>query len=263
MLVAEGLEWKEVYWVRGALPKGYPLKNAVSDPPCSGWQHAFVLTGEKRSTIFCPYSFEAHTVPNGAMEIVSATDPTEFRGEIVGALMERKWAEYQGYGYQRDYNTCAIVLRRLGLPVPAQIMTGGGEDDRRRGGKEVGSALLKPVKEGSKRGRFLAWFLEEDGSRSVREAMAEFAMTRSNALSYLYMLQKDHGIGYSLVGDIATVVLPDGCTDPFKGERPGPRASTVEVEAGEKLEVGDVVTVEDGVALKAPTSGDDDDSWLD
>ncbi len=53
------------------------------------------------------------------------------------------------------------------------------------------------------------------GTRSVREAMAEFSMTRSNALSYLYMLQKDHGIGYDLVGDTATVKLPEGCTNPF------------------------------------------------
>jgi len=67
----------------------------------------------------------------------------------------------------------------------------------------------------SKRGKFLKWFLDNDNSRSIREVMAEFTMTRSNALSYLYMLQKDHGIGYVLVGDIATVELPGNCTDPF------------------------------------------------
>lgn len=245
MQVAEGLEWKEVYWVRGHLPKYYPTKNAVTDPPCSGWQHAFILTGEKRSTIFCPYSFGAYTVSNNCMEIVEATDPDEFRQEFMVQHMERKWAEYQGYGYQRDYDTCALVLRRLGAPVPAQIMTGGGEDDRKRGGKEVGSRLLKPVKETSKRGKFLTWFLDEDGTRSVREAMAEFAMTRSNALSYLYMLQKDHGIGYNLVGDMATIVLPEGCTDPFNEEQPEELAPAQREE------------------LVTATEDEDDDSWLD
>ena len=61
-------------------------------------------------------------------------------------------------------------------------------------------------------------------------------MTRSNALSYLYMLQKDHGIGYELVGDIASINLPNGCTNPFKGEQT-PEPPHIE--------------------------GDDDDSWLD
>lgn len=222
MRIAEDLEWRHIYWVRGSVPKGSAMKNMVTDPPCSGWQHAFILMGERRSTIFCPYSFLAYTVSNDGMEVSASNSPETFDLEHVHGLMERKWAEYQGYGYQRDYDTCAIVLRRLGLPVPAQIMAGGGEDDRQRGGKEVGSELLRPVRESSKRGRFLSWFLEGGGSRSVREAMAQFSMTRSNALSYLYMLQKDHGIGYQLVGDVATVTLPDGCTDPFNEEQPAP-----------------------------------------
>ena len=241
MQVAEGLEFWQVYFVRGTVPKHSRHKNAISDPPHAGWGHAFVIPGEKRSTIFCPYSFQAYTVPNDCMETHSFSEPRDpFRLEWWEKHFPTKWAMMQKWGFQRDYDTCALVLKKLGLPVPADVMTGGGEDTRKKGGKATGSKLLKPVKADGKRGKFLQWFLDGDGSRSVREAMAEFGMTRSNALSYLYMLQKDHGIGYELVGDMATVTLPDGCTDPFNEEQPEPAPK------------------EEEAAVE-----DDDDSWLD
>ncbi len=220
MRVTDGLDWLQIFWTRGTMPKHCDHKNAVVDPPCSGWQHAFVMPGEKRSTIFCPYTLGAFTVPNACAELVLAEEPTEFRSDHIQAMLKRKWDEMQRRGWQRDYDVCALVMRKLGMPVPAQIMTGGGEDVRKKGGKDVGTALLKPVKAGGKRGRFLQWFLDGDSTRSVREAMAEFAMTRSNVLSYLFMLKKDHGIGYELVGDLATITLPNGCSDPFNVEQP-------------------------------------------
>ena len=235
MQIAEGLNWSHIYWVRGALPKGYLHKNAVSDPPCSGWQLAFVLPGETVSTIFCPYSLEAHTVNNDCSELALAQEPGEpFRQDHVAEMMRQKWDQFQELGFLLDYDVCALVFKRLGLPVPAQIMTGGGEDTRKKGGKEVDSRLLKPVKANSKRGRFLKWFLDAGGSRSIRETMAELSMTRSNALSYLFLLRKDHGLGYELTGDTATVMLPEGCENPFDVPAPEP--------------------VEDD---------EDDDSWLD
>ena len=72
------------------------------------------------------------------------------------------------------------------------------------------------MKRSSKRGKILEFFMPN--ARSIREAMAEFGHTRSNVLSHLFMLQKDHGVGYTLVGDAATVALPPGCTDPFEPE---------------------------------------------
>lgn len=275
MQVAEGLEWLHIYWLKGVAPKHAQYRNSVTDPPCAGWQHAFVLRGEKRSTIFCPYSFQAYTMPNHSAEMMHAEEPKkDFRLDWLRDMVERKWKHYQGWGMQLDYDTCALVLKRLGLEVPAQVMTGGGEDDRKKGGKEVGSALLKPVKAGSKRGKFLRWFLDGEGSRSVREAMAEFSMTRSNALSYLYMIQKDHGIGYELVGDIATVTLPEGCTDPFNREQP--TGGTVRVGTGTQPDDHSVTLdcldpafgpASDGTGPieteKPPVEDDDDDSWLD
>ena len=50
----------------------------------------------------------------------------------------------------------------------------------------------------------------------IREAMAEFGLTRSGALSYAFNLNKDHGIGYSVVGDALTLILPKGCKNPWE-----------------------------------------------
>jgi hypothetical protein len=118
----------------------------------------------------------------------------------------------------------------------------------------VENELKKPVPREGKRGKFLAWFLEKGGSASVREAMAEFGISRSNALSYLFLLKKDHGIGYELVGDSASIALPKGCSDPF--------------EASKKKETkkGKANAEEDTSWLDGETEETEeveDDSWLD
>jgi hypothetical protein len=217
-LIVEGLEWSRVYWIKGTEKRG-SSQNAVSDPPCSGWMGAIIIPGEKRSTLFCPFTFDAYIVPNDCGEIKSGDSQAHITIAWLKKFLPKKWAELQGYGFQKDYNTAALVFKRLGIPVPAQILVGGEEDTRTKGGKDTNAKLLKPVKMSSKRGKFLAWYLSNpEASASVREAMAEFGMTRSNVLSYLYMIQKDHGIGYGLVGDTATIQMPEGCTNPFDVE---------------------------------------------
>ncbi len=220
MELPDGVEWMHIFWIRGPWPSR-KHRNEVRDPPCAGWQQAFVLRGKKLSTIFCPYSFTSYSVSNDAGELTMARQiPAPRRGWVV-PFMQKRWKQFQTWGWQRDYDACAAMLKRLGAEVPEQIMTGGEVDERRKGGKDAGGKLLKPVKRKSKRGKFLVWFLEADNNaRSVREAMAEFSMTRSNALSYLFMLKKDHGLGYVLVGDIATVSLPEGCENPFDDAPP-------------------------------------------
>lgn len=238
MLIVDNIEWLHVYWRRGPAPRGALTRYDVKDPPTCGWQHAVLIRGEKRCTLFCPYSFVAYSVRADCAEIELAREPERFDREWFVDHMRRKWNECQRYGWQRDYDTAALVFKKMGETVPEQIMKGGEEDTRSRGGKEVGSKLLKPVKLSGKRGKFLKWFMDGGCSRSVRETMAEFSMTRSNALSYLYMLQKDHGIGYDLVGDVASISLPDGCSWPF--DEPNPKQSQPEIAAE-----------------------DDDDAWLD
>ncbi len=212
--IGEGMDYRRIYWLNGPNVKGNALTWAVKDPPTSGWQSAIVIRGEKRSTIFCPFSINSWTVPNHCAELTSAKHQAWDLDWFTKA-MPRIWAENQKFGYQKDYDTAAMILKRLGLPVPEQVMRDGAVDTRVKGGKTVAVKLEKPVKLKGKRGQFLKWFLDGGGTRSIREAMAEHGMTRSNALSYLYMIQKDHGIGYELVGDMAHIKMPEGVTNPF------------------------------------------------
>lgn len=244
MILTEGLEVMRVYWVRGGSPRSAIRRYEVKDPPNSGWAFVLVMRGDKRTTLLCPYTLENYQVSNKSGEMHSMVEhPQSPDASRVIALLRKSWAECQGFGWQKDYDLVVKVFRMLGAEVPEQIMRGGEEDTRKRGGKEVGAALAKPVKAESKRGKFLKWFMEGGNSRSVREAMAEFGMSRSNALSYLFMLRKDHGIGYDLQGDTAILTFPEGCTDPFATQE----------ELDSKSEPEEVPLDED----------DDDDSWLD
>ena len=215
MQIGENIEWLRLYYVRGNYQgrSGRRFNYEVKDPPCLGWQYAVVLRGEKRSTIFCPYSFDAWTVRNDCAELEGAIDMEDFRPDWFEGHMQSRWKEYQSLGFMKDYDTAALVLRRLGLPVPEQVMKGGEEDTRKRGGKPAADELKKNVVRDSKRGRFLSTLIHNDGG-SIRGLMAEFSMTRSNALSYLFVLWKDHGIGYELIGDQVQVQVP-GNGSPF------------------------------------------------
>jgi hypothetical protein len=212
-IIQEGMEWVRIYYVNGSVRKS-TIDAYIKDPPCNGWQCALVLKGEKRSTVFCPYTFQSYSIPNLAGELTGSVD-LEFRPDWFSEHIVKKWKEFQRNGWQKDYDTAALIMRKLGLKVPDQIMKDGSQDKRVKGGKEVANTLKKAVKLKSKRGKFLKWFIDGNNIRSIREAMAEFSMSRSNALSYLFMLQKDHGIGYRLVGDNATIEFPEGCSNPF------------------------------------------------
>ncbi len=260
--VADGLEYRCIYWFFGQTTKDPRFRVEVKEPPTNGWQHAFVLTTERGlTTLFCPQTLTAFQVSSRSAELgYSIEAKQDYHNDRVVKSMQDKWAQFQSFGWLRDYDVCANILRRLGAEVPEQLMKGGGEDNRVKGGKEVGKALEKPVKRDGKRGKFLKWFLDAGGSASVREAMAVFGMTRSNALSYLYMIQKDHGIGYTLVGDTATVQLPDGCINPFDTPDPdapeGPVTHTAEGPVIEGFTHG-------GEQMAKVQEGEDDDSWLD
>lgn len=219
--VADGLFFAQVYWMIGETPKGAVHRSTV-DGPHLGWGHCFVIDkGGKLVTLFCPYSFEAHQVPRISAEYVSLKAPFngEFRLDWHKANLLAKWKEASDNAWQRSFDVAAMVMKALGMEVP-MLAVAAGVEAKPTGGKEADVlGLLKPVKRSGRRGQVLAFFMAgEAGARSIHEATAEFSITRSNLLSQLYLLQKDHGIGYEVRGDVAIVTLPAGCEDPFEQE---------------------------------------------
>lgn len=215
-----GLGWGKVYWVVGGQGAGGNASRhrlEVKDPPNAGWGQAFVIDrGGKTVTLFSPFTFDAFQVSRSSAEFQSMT-ATPFNAERIAALLPRNWEANVGFGFMKDFDTAAVVMRELGLEVPlTSTSTGSAEEQKPRGGKDVEVKLKKPVPRDGRRAQVLAFFLAgEGGRRSIREAMAEIDVTRKNLLSQLYLLQKDHGIGYTIMGDAVEVALPEGCEDPY------------------------------------------------
>lgn len=222
MDITPTLSWVRVSWVRGRPPPGMPHAKdyEVREPPCNGEQSALVLEGAdgKRSTILDPFTLDSYLVTNQAAELQMAKPRLEFnKAKTVKRILDA-WDCSQRNGLGKDLDTAAVFLRALGAEVPTVVVSSTGpQSTEPRGGKPAADSLLKPVKRNSKRGKVLAWFLEEDEGRSVRAAMADFGDTRSSILSTLHVLNKDHGIGYSLSGDAATIDVP-GEGSPFAEE---------------------------------------------
>jgi len=209
----------------------------IKDPPNSGWSHAIVIWPEdnepeptskrkkktaNRVTVFCPYTFDSWTVRVTAREIAhqKAKRWTPELLEQTGKCIDKNWKMWAGFGFHRSYDVAAMVLTRLGLPVPNHMRP---KDENleysetsvpNRHGKPVGEALLRPVNASSKRGQVCAFFFEGE-TNSIREAMAKFDMSRSGVLTPLHGLNKDHGLGYVLQGDMVTLMLPPGCDNPL------------------------------------------------
>jgi len=207
--LTDKLSWGRIFWVCGTTPKNM-TRNDVTDPPTNGQQCVFVFPGEKHWMAFCPISFTSYRLTVGGMEQKSFEGPTtEYSKEYLSEWLTQSWKKFATSNYQVDYNMAARVLKELGAPIPTAMPTAKeGEEDKERGGKPTADKLLKPVKRTSKRGKVLEWFIETGEARSIREAMAEFEASRSSVLSYLHNLNKDHGIGYRLIGDTALVELP-------------------------------------------------------
>lgn len=83
------------------------------------------------------------------------------------------------------------------------------------GGKPAAAMLLRPVKRFSKRGQRLGWLMEHAGSATVLDAAHKFGTTRGNVLSFLFVMNRDNGIGYTLYGDVITIKLPPDCEEVF------------------------------------------------
>jgi hypothetical protein len=225
------IHWCETYFIRGAVKRGqFSAEPAVQDPPTSGWTHVFVVPGKKQSTLFCPYTLWSANVPNRCLEIKGAKparEPLDGRRELgdgttcttrdtMVAIINRRWELACRLNIPADFDVAALVLNRLGATVPTYARQSAVEADgsqKERGGKPIDEAKKRFVRPDSVRGGVLRFFIE--GTRSIREAMAELGLSRSGVLSHLFTLNRDHGIGYQLAADCATVLVPEGW-DPFE-----------------------------------------------
>lgn len=223
----EGVSYRKVYYVRGTPPKHWSRRFYISDPPTSGLSHAFVIEsqeqnqrkgrGRSRITLLCPTTLTSFQVPPDAGELMETEPLSPERVQELGDRLTRNWLSFCEMGFQRDYDVAALILSRLGLPVPTAVPVGAeeGEDTsrraetRQRGGKPAATHLLRAVDRSSRRGVIAEFFLE--GPRSMREAMAKLDMSRSGVLTHLHGLWSVHGIGYTLVGDTAALIPPGGC----------------------------------------------------
>jgi hypothetical protein len=204
------------YFVNGQQPGHWRHRFAVNTPPTAGYGHVVLLRGEKRSTLLCPYSLQSYQVPNSCGE-VGLAKPVEVTNERLAALVTQGWTDAAQLGLQRDFAVAAMVLTQLGAEVPTTIEASPSSfsrvqesgEPKVQGGKPVVTENLRPVKPGSKRGEVAKFFMA-DKPQSLHEAMARLGLTRSGVLSHLFCLSRDHGIGYSLAGDCATLIIPEG-----------------------------------------------------
>ena len=237
--IAPGLYAASVQWLSGTNPGGNTFKHEVRDPPCNGWGTCLVLDRDvdergksvKLVTLFAMSWFDSWQVSRKSLEyqgLVHQDDYKLRKGLVNSAECEdrirayykeafpRFWAQIINHGWQKDFANAAAIMRKLDLPVPV-IEEVEGVELKTSGGKEVSQVgLTKPVKRNSRKGQVLAAFWPE--TKAILEVMAELGITNNNVLSQLFLLRKDHGIGYELRGGAAHITMPDGCNNPWADE---------------------------------------------
>lgn len=214
-----GVRYQKVYYMRGTPPRSVSTNFRIKDPPTSGRSFAFVLGAEdaRRLTLFCPFTFQSYQVPPDAGEIQQEQAAmTDLRLTHLIELITANWYRYVRLGFQRDYDVAALVLTKLGADVPTVSIADVPEFQEgeivkekkvRKGGKPSATELIKPVNRESKRGQVAEFFLGSE-HKPIRECMARMGMTRNSVLSALYVLNKDHGLGYETINDTAAIDIP-------------------------------------------------------
>jgi hypothetical protein len=222
MEVVEGLTWGQLRFGSDG--------PSILEPPTNGWGTAFALDdGGPTVHLFHLWSMSSYRVPRNSSEM--QTYQYAFcgsRDEFMARMREKfpqYYAEFRRRGETTcDYDTCIKIMGMLDIPVPTADRYGDFpavvREQQASGGKSVAtpkpeksqSGFVKVKREGRK-GEVLAFFL--DGGSSAAAAIAKFGITRSNLLSQLFLLNKNHGIGYHVKGDAVSVELPEGVEDPF------------------------------------------------
>jgi len=213
----EGMWFQKIYCFKGGPTKHNSERHLFSifDHPVNGQSLAFIIepTGNSdRLTVFDPFNFTSYSVKRDAGELKDY-EPiimNETRRLQLVKQVTDKWALRCKLNLKSDFDTAGLVLKRLNGEIPEirpkrieERVKENGE--KKRGGKEAAKKILKPLPTKGKRFDVLEHF---KAGKSIREAMAEFGMSRSTVLTHLYRLNKDHGIGYDLVGEKATLTIP-------------------------------------------------------
>lgn len=252
--VAPGILYANVYWTLGPSPQDM-TRSEVADPPNSGWGVCFVLDETEQSVkLFSPWHLKSWVVSKRSYEYLSLQGPLEgFPDRVRERYVERfgiYYASHQLRGWQSDFGTAERIMAVLGIKVPrteaewlklAPSAWKNAEDPidyainpdgaggprfsavrpkvKASGGKapEATGGLKKPVKREGRKGEILSAILGGQGSVAALEQ--QFGISRSNLLSQLFLLRKDHNIGYTASGDAVAVQLPEGCSDPFAEEK--------------------------------------------
>ena len=218
----EGITVRRVYYVVGV--KRTSLASQVvyeaANPPNAGYSRAFVIEPPKpkkeggkpgKLTLFCPSTLTANQVSPECGELQRAEIETldDERLARLGAIIVDRWKVFCSSGQPRDYDVAAMVLQRLGIPVPTERPETDSTTSAVEHGKPALGELLKPVTRTSKRGKIAEFFMAAEGL-SMLEAMAKFGSSRAVILTHLYGLHADHGLGYKILGDTVTVHPPGG-----------------------------------------------------
>lgn len=287
-MIEAGIHFQRVYYpgVRLTRP-GSPISYEVKDHDCPnfGQSAAFVIKpneeGKKKKSnrliLFCPYTLKANQVTAQAGELIERVEKRTLKTKIEGgetsreaevpipfaeeeltpdrvnrltAIIVRNWEMRCRTGLPCDLDVAAVVLQRLGKPVPTvrpSVRVDASTGEAKRHGKPAADFLIRPVSAESKRGRVLLYFMEAQGANTILEAMSEFGMTRSGILTHLHGLNNDHGIGYSLVGDVVEIIMP-----PEKKDEP----------AKKRKQAAEPAPAEHGADKRRPKAGvppEDDD----
>ncbi len=202
------MRYVQTYFVRGAVLDSYKVRlpYALKDPPVAGNSTAFILGEGKRLTLFHPFTLQAYSVTDKAMEVTLAKDLT-YDPKRLADMITVKWKDYKLLQMQRDYGVAAAVLIELGAEVPEDIPIMQKDDKKKPpkkgGGKLFEASRFKVLKVIGKRADVATFFLKP---ASVLAAMAKLSMTRSGVLSHLFCIWRDHGIGYEVQGDTAKLL---------------------------------------------------------
>jgi hypothetical protein len=224
--VCENVTWGQLYF--GGEGYKAPKPISVKDPPSVGWSTVFVMDdGDPHFVkVFHLWTMRSWQVLRHGHEM-SSYQGVGYETEFPKARFEKSLPQYYAEHRRRadptaDYDTAIALMMVLGVETPSADRLGdfppmeqtAAATHAPKPPKEKGDgSTFKKVKKDGRRGEVLAFFL--DGGTSAAAAIGKFGITRSNLLSQLYLLNKDHGIGYTVKGDAVSVSLPEGIEDPF------------------------------------------------